>query len=154
MRFFPQPLTRAESDAIAHRCTALIAERGWGFWAAELVETDTFIGMIGLHIPDAALPISPCVEIGWRLLPAYWGQGLATEGARLALQYGFEVLHLPEIVAFTALPNLPSQAVMRRLGMQRDAHTFEHPNLPLHHPLRTHCLYRLQAEQFHAQSAG
>lgn len=31
MEFFPAPLDRAASDAMADRCQALIAERGWGF---------------------------------------------------------------------------------------------------------------------------
>lgn len=148
MRFFAQPLCRADSDALAQRCAALIAQRGWGFWAAECVQTGAFIGMMGLHVPAPELPCAPCVEVGWRLLPAYWGRGLATEGAQLALHYGFAVLQLREIVAFTALPNLPSQAVMQRLGMQRDVQTFEHPALPPGHGLRTHCLYRLDRTAF------
>lgn len=32
MRHFPVLLSRAESDAMADRCQALIEERGWGFW--------------------------------------------------------------------------------------------------------------------------
>ncbi len=67
MVFFPALLDRASSDAMADRCQALILERGWGFWAAELKETQQFIGFVGLHVPIAELPFSPCVEIGWRL---------------------------------------------------------------------------------------
>lgn len=40
------------------------------------------------------------------------------------------------------------QAVMERLGMQRDIATFEHPSLAAGHPLRTHCLYRLPKAQW------
>lgn len=60
-----------------------------------------------------------------------------------ALRVGFERLELPDIVAFTAVPNLPSEAVMQRLGMRTDG-LFEHPALPLGHALRLHKLYRLQ----------
>ena len=49
MEFFPSPLTRAESDAMADRCESLIHERGWGFWAAELKTNGSFIGFVGLH---------------------------------------------------------------------------------------------------------
>lgn len=52
MEFFPAPVTRAESDAMAHRCESLIHERGWGFWAAELKDSREFIGFVGLHSPS------------------------------------------------------------------------------------------------------
>lgn len=148
MEFFPALLDRAQSDAIAERCTRLIAERGWGFWAVELKQSGAFLGFVGLHVPSAELPFSPCVEIGWRLAYPYWGKGLATEAAKESLRVGFELLQLPEIVAFTALGNARSRAVMQRIGMQDTATRFEHPSLELTSPLRPHCLYRITAEQW------
>ena len=148
MEFFPAPLERAESDAMADRCQSLIAERGWGFWAAESKETNQFIGFVGLHIPIPELPFSPCVEVGWRLACPYWGKGFATEAARGALKVGFELLSLPEIVSFTTLLNLKSRAVMDRLEMRETAEIFEHPHVPVSSPLRKHCLYRLSREQW------
>ncbi|MDN2680556.1 GNAT family N-acetyltransferase [Janthinobacterium sp. SUN033] len=151
MACFPATLSREASDAVAQRCRGLIAERGWGWWAVSLRENNTFIGMTGLHIPDAQLPCSPCVEIGWRLAFDYWGKGYAQEAAQAALQAGFTHLQLPEIVSFTALPNVRSSALMGRLGMHRDAATFEHPALPPGHRLRTHCLYRLTRAEWCAR---
>lgn len=152
MAHFPAPLSREASDAVAQRCEALIAERGWGFWAVETKADGEFIGFVGLHVPIAELPFSPCVETGWRLATAHWGRGYATEAARAALRVGFETLGLDEIVAFTALSNRPSMAVMERLGMRRDAATFEHPAVPEGHALRTHCLYRLGREDWQART--
>jgi RimJ/RimL family protein N-acetyltransferase len=143
MEFFPSILTREQSDAMASRCASLIQERGWGFWVAETKSGHDFIGFIGLHIPSAELPFSPCVEIGWRLAFPYWGRGLASEGARAVLRFGFETLNLPEIVSFTALGNRRSLAVMERLGMHNSGR-FEHPQLPEGSPLRSHYLYRLR----------
>ena len=142
MAHFPSVLNQAASDALAARCEALIASRGWGFWALERKDTQTFIGFAGLHIPTTALPFSPCVEIGWRLAANSWGQGLATEAAQAALQIGFNTLDLDEIVSFTAASNIRSHAVMKRLGMQAAGH-FNHPDLPANHALSKHCLYRL-----------
>ncbi|GAT34439.1 protein N-acetyltransferase, RimJ/RimL family [Terrimicrobium sacchariphilum] len=142
MRYFPATLSEEESSAYAQRCHDLIAERGWGFWAAEEKQSGEFIGFLGLHIPTAPLPFMPCVEIGWRLARKWWGKGFATEGARGALEFGFRELDLDSIVSFTALVNTRSEAVMKRLGMQREA-TFEHPVVPPGHVLREHCLYRL-----------
>lgn len=150
MAHFPGTLDRAASDAIAERCEALIAERGWGFWAVERRDSGDFIGFVGLNVPTAALPFSPCVEVGWRLAHSAWGQGLASEAARAALAAGFETLGLAEVVSFTALSNRRSQAVMERLGMRRTAEDFDHPVLPEGHPLRRHCLYRLNADGWRA----
>jgi RimJ/RimL family protein N-acetyltransferase len=143
MAYFPSPLDRAASDALAERIRSLIDERGWGFWATELKSTGEFIGFVGLHMPMAQLPFSPCVEIGWRLAYAHWGRGYATEAARGALHVGFDVLNFSEIVSFTAVGNARSRAVMERLGMVQAAETFQHPALPAGHPLQEHCLYRL-----------
>ncbi|MCY0855477.1 GNAT family N-acetyltransferase [Cupriavidus sp. D39] len=147
MACFPAPLDRAASDAMALRCQALIAGRGWGLWAVERKDDEAFVGMVGLNEPAWALPFSPCVEIGWRLAQAYWGQGYALEAARAALRFGFEQLALAEIVSFTALPNARSRAVMERLGMVADG-TFEHPAVAPDSPLRQHWLYRLPAQRW------
>ena len=147
MEFFPSILSRIESDAFADRCQSLILERGWGFWAVEVRETGAFIGLVGLHIPVAEMPFSPCVEIGWRLAQDRWGRGYATEAAREALHHGFARLELMEIVAFTAIRNLRSRAVMERLGMLEEGY-FEHPLIPKGHPLRVHVLYRMPRERF------
>jgi RimJ/RimL family protein N-acetyltransferase len=148
MAHFPAPLVRAESDELADRCERFIAQRGWGAWATEIKATGEFIGFVGLHIPRDDLPMSPCVEILWRLARAYWRQGFATEGAQGTLRIAFEVLQLPEIVSFTVPSNTRSRAVMERLGMQMDAATFEHPGLPVGHALRTHVNYRLSRHRW------
>jgi RimJ/RimL family protein N-acetyltransferase len=143
MEFFPSPLTREQSDAMADRCESLIAERGWGFWAVELMSDRTFIGFVGLSIPAARLPFSPCTEIGWRLAFQYWGHGFATEAAQEALRVGFGVLGLEEIVSFAVVANRRSRAVMERLGM-KESGSFQHPSLPVDSALSEHCLYRLR----------
>ena len=153
MAYFPKPLSRQESDVIATRCQHEIAAQGWGFWALELRESGEFIGFTGLHRPSSLLPFAPCVEIGWRLARRFWGQGLATEAARAALDVGFNRLQLDEIVSFATAGNLRSQKVMQRLGMrERPDEAFEHPAIEAGHPLRAHCLYRLNRETFNASA--
>ncbi len=146
MRYFPATLSAAESDALADRIEAHFARHGFGLFAAELRLTREFIGFVGLGIPNLEAPFMPCVEIGWRLAAAYWNQGLATEGARAALHYGFETLALDEIVAFTVPANLASRRVMEKIGMTHNAvDDFDHSRLPDGHPLRRHVLYRATA---------
>lgn len=148
MEFFPAPLDRAASDALADRLESQIAERGWGFWAVDVLGGDDFIGCVGLHVPVPDIPCSPCVDVGWRLAFEHWSRGYATEAARGALQVGFERLDLSEIVSFTALQNRRSRAVMERLHMRDTGETFEHPNVPVGNPLRAHRLYRLSRERW------
>ncbi|NJN45593.1 MAG: GNAT family N-acetyltransferase [Candidatus Competibacteraceae bacterium] len=152
MEYFSKTLDRSESDAMAKRCEALIEERGWGFWAVEAKEDKRFIGFIGLHTPNSSLPFSPCVEIGWRLALPYWGFGYATEGAKAALQVGFERLGLTEIVSFTAVGNHRSRAVMEKLGMKEEPQTFVHPDVPVGNVLQEHCLYKLSRNIWHENS--
>ncbi len=92
---------------------------------------------------------APTVEIGWRLAPAYWGRGLAREAAETTLDFAFERLRLPEVVAFTTPPNRRSWGLMERLGMRRDpAEDFDHPLLAADHPMRRHILYRVDAARW------
>jgi RimJ/RimL family protein N-acetyltransferase/GNAT superfamily N-acetyltransferase len=148
MEFFPSILDRAASDAMIDRVQTKIAEKGWGLWAVESKQDKQLIGYVGLQILTANLPFSPGVEIGWRLAFEYWGKGYATEAAQAALKVGFDRLELSEIVSFTAIHNHRSSAVMERLGMIRDAETFEHPSLPAGYSLCEHCLYRLSKEKW------
>ena len=153
MRFFPSTQTREQSDRSIALWASELDERGWSNWAVEQRSDGAFIGFVGLTIPRRALPFMPCVEIGYRLAKQHWGRGFATEAGREALRFGFEELALPEVVSFTAKLNLPSQAVMQRLGMLDAGEDFEHPALPDGSPLRPHCLYRLSRERWSASGA-
>jgi RimJ/RimL family protein N-acetyltransferase len=140
--------TRAESDAMVERFAAEMDREGWGLWAVAVRDGSPFVGMIGLHRVNPAVPCAPAVEVAWRLEPAHWGHGYATEGAAAALRFGFETGGLDEIVAFTTTLNRRSQAVMARLGMHRDERDdFDHPSVPVDSPLRRHVLYRVRATQ-------
>lgn len=157
MRHFPAPLTRRESNAAFGRIRLRLAEQGWGLWCVDV--RGECAGFAGLAVPRFAPPFThlaePCVEIGWRLRPEYWGRGYASEAARLVLRHGFVQLGLPEIVSFTARSNVKSQAVMQRIGMQHDAAAgFLHPNIPTDHPLAPHVLYRLRRDDWCARAQG
>jgi RimJ/RimL family protein N-acetyltransferase len=148
MRYFPSMLTRKETDAWVDRTMRKISERGWGLWALDYTgqpgSSPQFAGFTGLNVPDPELPFGPCVEVGWRLAPQFWGLGLASEAAQLALSAGFESLGLSHIVAISTLGNKRSRAVMERLGMQLSAtDDFDHPSFPPDHPDRRCCVYRL-----------
>ena len=149
MEFFPECLEREESEQMVAGIEAHQKEHCFCFFAAELVGKDPFIGFIGIsHVPFEA-PFTPAVEIGWRLARPYWNRGLATEGATAVLSYAFRRLQLKEVVSFAVPANIRSRRVMEKLGMTHDrAAGFDHPRVPLGHPLRRHVLYRLGREQW------
>lgn len=147
MQYFPNLLTPAESDALIERMKSIIDTQGWGFWAVELKHNQQFIGFTGLHDQPTQFSFSPCVEIGWRLDQAYWGQGYAPEAAQAALAFAFEQLKLDKVVAFTTLDNAKSQRVMHKLNMNKIG-KFQHPAIAKDHPLSWHVLYEILAKDF------
>jgi len=149
MEHLPGPMTLEDSAAQLARFRQHWEEHGFGWWAVEVPGVAPFIGWVGLARPRFEAHFTPCVEIGWRLAAAHWNQGYATEGAREALRFGWELgsPRLEEIVAFTVPGNARSRRVMEKLGMRHDpADAFEHPRLPPGHPLRPHVLYRIRRE--------
>ena len=82
-----------------------------GFWVIERTGHG-FAGFTGFR----AMPESTDLELYYGLDPAHWGAGVATEAARAAAQYGFDVLGLDAIPIRTDGPNGASVEVMKRLG--------------------------------------
>ncbi len=88
-------------------------EKKYGWWAVQLHENSDIIGWSGLQY----LPDTDEVEIGYLLSPTYWGKGLATEGAKEGIQFGFEQLTLDTIVGIVHRQNVASQRVLEKLGL-------------------------------------
>lgn len=149
MELMPGTLDAEESDQLMDRIDLHFEQHGFGLFAAALRRENVFVGFIGLSVPTFDAPFMPAVEIGWRLAAEHWGGGLATEGAREVLRYGFESIGLNSIVSFTVPQNVSSRRVMEKLGMIHDpGDDFEHPRLPEGHPLRHHVLYHLSREMW------
>ncbi|GJM11752.1 MAG: N-acetyltransferase [Pseudohongiella sp.] len=149
MRYFPSTLSIEESDAFTKRLDDKLVENGWGFWVAERKEDQAFLGLVGLNYVDD-LPIPSCVEVGWRLARAYWGEGYATETAVASLHFAFSVLNLDRVAAFTAVDNLPSRRLMSRLGMVDRLENFQHPRVADGSALKEHVYYDLTRETFYS----
>lgn len=151
-KYFPKLLDRAEADDEASRIRGNIAQRGWGMWAIEIPGVHAFAGFVGLSLPALEAAWMPAVEIGWRLSQAAWHKGYATEGAIAAMNFAFDELHLPEVVAMSVKTNTPSHNVMERLGMTRDPSAdFDHPRVPTDWPLKTHILHRISPATWKAR---
>lgn len=154
MELLAGTLTRARSDAFLEEMEAHFDAHGYGLWALELRESGELIGLTGLNTVAFEAHFTPAVEVGWRLAHLFWGHGYASEAAGAALRFGFERAGLEEIVSMTSVPNVRSQAVMRRVGMHRDrGDDFVHP-LARPKYLQRHVLYRLRAEEWAARESA
>lgn len=153
-RYFESVQTAEEAFASATRFREAIGTRGWGPWAIELPGVLPFAGFVGLIVQTMPTHFTPAVEIGWRLTHATWHKGYATEAARAVVKFAFEHLELRELVSMTVPDNVPSQAVMQRLGFTRDAaDDFDHPRVADGHHFKRHVLYRLSRERFVARQS-
>lgn len=87
---------------------------GYGLWLAHHKDSGDFVGRFGLK-PDSPGPGD--AEIGYRLLPDYWGQGLGSEGTRELLRYAMEDLRAERFVGITMFVNQPSRNLLERIGL-------------------------------------
>lgn len=149
MRYFPGLMERRASDAFVDRLQELHQCLGYTLWVVEVIDsergTTPFAGFTGLMPPTFDPPFEHCepvAEVGWRLLPQWWGLGIATEGARASIAHGFDVVRLPEILSFTVVTNTRSRAVMERIGMHL-AGEFDHPRAQPDANWKRHALYRM-----------
>jgi len=142
MRYFPTTLSADESNAFVDRINAEFEETGFGLYAVEIKESGEFIGYVGFHRFTFNTSFSPGWEIGWRISDKFWHKGYATEAAQACLAFAREKHFCDRLYSFTAIPNIPSENVMRRIGMTFWG-TFMHPALADGHWLREHKLYSL-----------
>ena len=90
----------------------------FGYWAAIETKTNTFMGWF--HFRPAYDDPQNCrtIELGYRLKPAFWGQGFATEGSKALIERGFQELGVDEVVATTMKNNIASRRVMEKAGLR------------------------------------
>jgi [ribosomal protein S5]-alanine N-acetyltransferase len=116
MRFTGEPPLRSVDEARAAIENYPDFDRvGYGRWACVLKQTGQFIGFCGLKYLEEL----DVVDVGFRFLPEYWGQGLATEACRTSIEFGFKVICLQKIVGLVLPGNAPSIRVLEKCGMHR-----------------------------------
>ena len=119
MRYLSGRASTSEDVEAGHARRIAAAQKvaGLGFWIG--LTNDEFVGWWTLqpaHGPDQ--PDDPGVaDLGYRLLRRHWGKGLASEGARELVRYGFDDVGLDRIIAQTIAVNAASRAVMERVGL-------------------------------------
>jgi len=112
-----EPLTNKKVDQFLANQAHGQESRGWCRWAVELRKPGLgdprgLVGFCGFGCKFA-----PEVELGWTLLPQVWNRGLATEAARAALDYGFNVIGFPQAISAVLPDNAASRRIADKLGM-------------------------------------
>lgn len=146
MQYFPDTLSKEESDLLINRFEAHTNTKGYGIWAVEQKEDRAFIGFIGLLEVNMDVEFQGKTEIGWRLDRRFWKKGFAVEGAKACLAYAFDNLGLNEVYSLTAVLNKPSETVMKRIGMVK-AGEFKNPKIEDGNPLKKHVLYKISKKE-------
>jgi RimJ/RimL family protein N-acetyltransferase len=122
MRFIaPQPPSLAEVESkILPEYLLEYREMGDGLGSFAAIEKSSglMVGSFSLK-PANSYGLAGGTELGYRLHPAFWARGLATEGARAMIRSAFERLHLDRVVATTMADNTASWRVLEKCGLRR-----------------------------------
>jgi len=94
----------------------------WFGFAIESKETQDLIGDCALRV-DEHEPYR--AEIGFTMAREYQGRGFASEAVSRLLDYAFDTLGLHRVVAIADCRNVPSVALLERVGMRREGHFLE-----------------------------
>ncbi|MFJ2060674.1 GNAT family N-acetyltransferase [Streptomyces sp. NPDC087908] len=90
---------------------------GFGLYQVVLQDTNLVVGDIGFHsAPDE----NGSAEIGYGLVEAYRGQGIATEALRALVTWTLQQEDVNEVRAETDKGHLPSQRVLTKSGFASD----------------------------------
>jgi RimJ/RimL family protein N-acetyltransferase len=119
MRYLSGRASTREEVESSHATRMAAAQKvdGLGFWVG-LVD-DEFVGWWILqpaHGPDQP-DDRHVADLGYRVLRRHWRKGLASEGSRELMRYGFDDIGLDRIIAQTLTVNAASRAVMERVGL-------------------------------------
>ena len=117
------PLTREEAGQRVAATLRHWEERGFGLWAVEEKVSGAYIGRLGLLYHDDWPEGEHKTEVGWLLDRSCWGRGLATEGARASVRYGFEELGLERIISIIRPENAASRRVAEKAGLALQGET-------------------------------
>ncbi|MBS0629379.1 MAG: GNAT family N-acetyltransferase [Verrucomicrobia bacterium] len=131
------PLSKEQTqEYLMQRILPHYANHGFGLWA--VVYEGEVIGYAGLL--SQLIDGENLVELGYRLIPQYWGRGLASEAASAIAHYGFEKLKLNKIISIIEAKNGRSISVAKRLGMHywKDA-DFHGKVTQIYHLTPPHC---------------
>lgn len=85
-------------------------------WVIRTKDSKEFVGFLSLGLHHDGFSH----EVSYQLLPEWWGNGYGIDAVKAVLDYAFDVLRLPKIIAETQTSNLPSRKLLERAGMREE----------------------------------
>jgi RimJ/RimL family protein N-acetyltransferase len=128
MQFFPSFPTKEQTAEFIERMNTQFLSSKFCYFAVDKLESNEFIGFIGLSMQTYDAKFTPCVDIGWRIKSSEWSKGFATEGAKKCLFYAFNTLKIEKIYSVAPKINTKSEHIMKKIGMKK-LYEFDHPLL-------------------------
>src|SRR6266576_6965901 len=121
MRFSLGPFSREQTVAFLEKVLSWDRAGLPSQFAVIMRSNGTLVGYCGFfhHEVDKREEI----EIGYRLHPAYWNRGFATEAAQAVRNHAFRHLKLPRVISLIHLDNIPSRRVAEKNGMKLEEET-------------------------------
>lgn len=118
MQFYPAPFSRSEVEDWIRRNQARYGDSGCGLWAMLLKSSGELIGDCGFFVRDEEGEFE--FELGWHVRRDLWGQGFATEAARVCIDCAFARFRAERVIALVRPENLGSCRVAERNAMTRE----------------------------------
>ncbi|MFA8300608.1 MAG: GNAT family N-acetyltransferase [Hyphomicrobiales bacterium] len=116
MQYYPHPFSEERVEQWINWNIDNYKKYNHGLWAVILKEGDVFLGDCGITMQNIDGEILP--EIGFHIIKEYCNKGYATEAAQACREYAFSALDYSKVFSYTILPNVPSQRVAEKIGMQ------------------------------------
>ncbi len=116
MRWYPSPFDRAMTRRWIERQLERYATDGTGLLVIEDKGTGDLLGDCGASFQD--VDGDSFLELGWHVLRARQGEGIATEAGRACREWAFEALRPPFLISLIRPENIASRRVAEKLGFQ------------------------------------
>lgn len=111
--------SKAESAKMVENILNQYEKNGTGRLAIIEKDTEKFIGWSGIKLlTEEVNGFKNVYELGYRLLPEFWGKGYATESAEASLDFGFNHLNADKIYAYADVENQSSNHILTKLGFE------------------------------------
>lgn len=131
-----------EAAAFINKVNIGVANNNWFYWAVCFKDNPKLIGTICLWNFNEK---ENKAEVGYELHPAYHGKGIASEALSKIIEFGFDVVQLNKIEAYTHKDNSASTNLLEKFGFVRDPQeeskidfAVENPNMVVYSLYKTH----------------
>jgi len=114
--------SKEESEKVIQFIRKQYVDNGVGRWALIEKESGEFVGWAGLKLMKEEINgHSDFYDLGYRLIPRYWGKGYATEAGKALVKYAFETLKVKNVFAIVDAENAASIKVLQKAGLHSES---------------------------------